>query len=69
MITRSGFRRIVRRARIEAIVDAQRQAKDCAVCTAICSHRLPYSIDAAVDGDGGIYCPWAANGHIAPTYH
>jgi hypothetical protein len=53
-MTRSRIRRIVRRAKIEAIVDRQtlaRKAEDCAVCTAICAHRVPYSIDAAVDDE------------------
>ncbi len=50
------FRRAVRRCRIEAIVEVQRQTKDCAACTSICSHRVPYSIDAVVDDDTGWLC-------------
>ena len=71
-MTRHRFRRIISRAKIEAIVDAQRQAKDCEVCAAICPYRVPYSIDAIVDTDRtdrGVYCSWAADGWRMPTFH
>lgn len=46
---RLRFRRAVRRAKIEALVDYQRQEKACAACSAICPDRVPFSIDAIVD--------------------
>lgn len=62
------YRRIIRRAKIEAIVDAQRQARVCFGCSKLCYSRLPYSIDGMVDDvmPGEFDC---SGPEFAPTVH
>jgi len=69
MLGRRRFRRIIRRAKIQAIVDAQRQQKLCASCDhPRCASRTPAWIDEEYDG-GSWFGDLGCFINQSPTFH